>query len=63
MLPPTKGADGNRRYHLHRQLRRKGLGVNVRSRTVFAPTPPTGKTAKWCKELKKYSYQVQLTIF
>lgn len=54
--------EATRRYHLHRQLKSHGLVVNVKQRTIEAVAPPVGIHAKWCDELLKYSYQVQLTI-
>lgn len=59
---PTNGALANRRYHLHRSLRRWGFTVKVKQRTICSQTQPTGKALAWCRELEKYSYHVQLTM-
>lgn len=55
-------SEANRRYHLHRQLKNHGLAVNVSQRTINTANPPSGLPAKWCSELIKYSYHVQLTL-
>lgn len=52
-----------RRYHLHWRVRKAGIKLNSKTRTVFqkadAPTPDN----RWLKELlNKHGYQIQLTI-
>jgi len=59
---PSDGKEARRRYRLHANLRRKGLDVNVRKRTIYSASTPAGITEAWCNELKPLGYCIQLTI-
>lgn len=59
---PSTGKEGRRRYYLHYRLRKKGLLVNVNERTIIYHSQPSGIVKRYCEELKKYGYEIQLSI-
>ena len=60
---PSKGKDARRRYRITHNLRKKGLKVNTRIRTIYSKEKPADNPVKsWCEELGRLGYVVQLAI-
>ena len=61
--PPKRNAMQNRRYYLHRQLRKAKYDYSPAERTVFIPFSMVEKPPKQAIELRdKFHYSLQLII-
>lgn len=52
-----------RRYHLHWRVRKAGIQLNTKTKTIFQKSDEPTPEDKWLNELlNKHGYQIQLTI-